>query len=73
MAVRKLRRLPDHDESIDLGPDDARLPGTWSLAARLCPPSFPPGVYKHASVESQNRLTEEWERATVARQSARVR
>lgn len=76
MPVRKFRSFPPDDE-VWLSPDDPRLwptiKGVWELAHRLCPPRFPPGVYKHRSVEEMNRQTEEWERDTVARQSQRVR
>jgi len=35
--------------------------GTWS-AGRA--PHYPPGVYKHRSLEDMNRLDEEWAKAT---------
>jgi hypothetical protein len=75
MPIRKLRALPDDDDSLWLAPDDPRLWPTiaevWSLAARLCPPRFPPGVHKHRSIEDANRETLEWERDAIRRQSAR--
>lgn len=74
MPIRKFRTLPD-EESVWLAPDDPRLWPTikavWALAARLCPPQFPPGVYKHRTIEAMNRQTEEWERETIARQAKR--
>ena len=77
MPVRKLRAVPDDDESVWLQPDDPRLLPTiqavWQLSTRLCPPHFPPGVYKHRFIEAANRLSEEWERATIARQAEQVR
>jgi hypothetical protein len=33
-------------------------------------PAFPPGVYKHASIEDTNRLTERWEREAIQRAAA---
>ena len=76
MPVRKFRSLPDYDESVWFAPDDPRLLPTikavWARSARLCPPRFPPGVFKHRSIEEMNRQTEEWERATIARQAKSV-
>jgi hypothetical protein len=77
MSVRKFRTLPDDDDRVWLPSDDPKLWPTikavWALAALLCPPHFPPGVYKHRSIEDANRLTEEWERATIARQAKATR
>jgi hypothetical protein len=73
MPIRKLQKLPDVDESVWLSPDDPRLWRTikavWALSARLCPPRFPSGVYKHRTIEDANRQTEAWERDTLARQN----
>ena len=77
MPVRKLRQLPEHDDSVWLPMDDPRLgttiKGVWSLAGRLCPARFPPGVYKHRSIEDANRQVEAWERDTIARQAKQVK
>ena len=37
---------------------------TWELARRTTQPRFPPGVYKHRSIEAAERLRDEWEQAT---------
>ena len=77
MSVRKFRELPAADESVWLPLDDPRLwpiiRAVWALSARLGPPCFPPGVHKHRSIEAANRLTEEWERETIARQAKQLR
>ena len=77
MSICKLRSLPTDDDSVWLPPDDPRLWPTigavWALAARLCPPRFPPGVYKHRSIVEANRQTDEWEHATIARQAKLIR
>lgn len=74
MPVRKLAELPDHDDSLWLDPADPGLIPTivavWERSRRLCPPCFPPGVYKHASIEDANRLTERWEREAIERAAA---
>ena len=71
MAVRKLACLPDYDDTVWLDPADPNLIPTivavWERSRRLCPPSFPPGIYKHASIEEANRMTERWEREAVER------
>ena len=36
---------------------------TWDLARRTTQPRFPPGVYKHRSIEPAEELREEWEQA----------
>ncbi len=41
------------------------------LSARTLQPRFPPGVYKHRSIESMNRLQEEWARANFEAYLAR--
>ena len=75
MPVRKFRAPPEDDESVWLSPHDPRLWPTikavWDLAGRLCPPRFPAGVYKHRSIADANRLTEQWEQETIARQAKR--
>jgi hypothetical protein len=38
-----------------------RIAAVWRLAARLAPQRFPPGVYRHRSIEEANRQAEEWE------------
>jgi hypothetical protein len=74
MPVRKFAKLPDHDDRLWLDPaDPALLPtiaAVWERSRRLCPPYFPPGVYKHASIEDANRLTERWEREAIQRAAA---
>jgi hypothetical protein len=71
--LRRFRQLPEADESLAFSPDDPRLWPTikavWALSARLCPPRFPPGVYKHRTIEDANRQTEAWEKDTSDRQN----
>jgi hypothetical protein len=71
MPIRKLRGLPEYDDGLWLDPADPRLLPTivavWERSRRLSPPSFPPGVYKHASIEDANRMTERWEREAIER------
>ncbi len=77
MPVRKFRSLPEYDDSLWIDPNDPRLIPTigevWERSRRLCPPAFPPGVYKHRSIEEANRTTERWERETLERAQIRGR
>jgi hypothetical protein len=76
MPIRKLRSLPEHDDSLWIDPADPKLIPTivavWERSRRLCPPHFPAGIYKHPSIEQANRLTESWERDAVERASLRA-
>jgi hypothetical protein len=44
---------------------------TWELAERTTPLRFPPGVYKHRSIEAAEKLREAWEHANFAAFHAR--
>lgn len=76
MPIRRLTHLPDYDDSGWLEPGDPNLIpsiiAVWELSRRLCPPHFPPGVYKHASIESANRMTERWEGEAMERARRRA-
>lgn len=76
MPVRRLRSPEEAEDATVLDPGDpefaARLRAIWRLSRRLCPVRFPPGVYKHRSVEAMNRQTEAWEAEAVRRQAART-
>jgi hypothetical protein len=43
------------------------IAGCWELAARAFPRRFPPGVYKHRSVEDAKALRQAWEDADFRR------
>ena len=74
MPVRKLSTLPADDDSLWLDRADPQLIQTivavWERSRRLCRPHFPPGVYKHASIEAANRTTERWEHEAIERARA---
>lgn len=69
MPVRRFRSVEDMEPSVWMDRDDPRLWPTiasvWALSVRLRPAHFPPGVYKHRSIEAMNRQTEAWEAANV--------
>ncbi len=66
MPVRKFRDISEMEGNTWHEPGDPRLfaaiRAVWSLAARMTRPHFPPGVYKHRSIEEADRLRQEWER-----------
>jgi len=70
MPVRRLRSLSEAEENVWMDPADPSLwkgiSAVWGLARRLSPPHFPPGVYKHRSIEALNRQTDAWEADHVA-------
>jgi len=67
MPVRKLTEPEQAEELCWLEPGDPRLArriaAVWQLSRRLAPRRFPPGVYRHRSVEEANRLADEWDAA----------
>ncbi len=65
MPVRKFRSLQEMEDSLWREPGEPELlkaiRSVWSFAARTCPRRFPPGVYKHRSLEEAQRQREIWE------------
>lgn len=66
MPVRRFRSVADMEDTVWLERDDPQLWATiravWALADRLHPVRFPPGVYRHRTIEDLNAQTEAWER-----------
>lgn len=71
MPVKRFRSLAEAEASVWIDADDPRLGPTiaavWTLADRMCPQHFPPGVYKHRSIEDAYRQRERWEAENVRR------
>lgn len=71
MPVRKFRDVAEMEAEIWYEPGDPRLAlairSAWAFARRTLRPTFPPGVYKHRTIESANRLAEEWDRENFER------
>lgn len=65
MPVRRFRSVEEMESSVWLAVDDPALARTiaqvWATASRMAPRRFPPGVYKHGSIEDMNRAESEWE------------
>lgn len=77
MSVRRFRSIEEMKRPLWREPGDPRLfeaiRRVWSFGQRTGVRRFPPGVYKHASIEGLNRLTEEWARANFEMLHARGR
>jgi hypothetical protein len=74
MPIKKFRDVSEMTDTwLEPGsPELARAThNVWDLAKRVCPLQFPPGVYKHRSIEEAQALRAEWERANVAAQQRR--
>ena len=76
MPLRKFRDVSEMDGNTWRRPGDPELframRATWDLARRTLAPTFPPGLYRHRSLESAQRLRAEWERANLAAYRRRV-
>jgi hypothetical protein len=44
----------------------------WALGHRTIQPHFPPGLYKHRTLEDMNALQRQWERANFEAYQARL-
>ena len=77
MPVRKFRSVEEMEGNTWREPGDPELfraiRSTWDFAQRTLRPRFPPGVYKHRSIEDAEKLREEWERANFEAYQARIR
>src|SRR5215207_4838721 len=67
MPVRKFRSLQAMKDSLWREPGDPQLmrviAAVWDFAARTCPSRFPPGVYRHRTIEDAQRQRDLWEEA----------
>ena len=64
MPVRRFRSVEEMNQPHWREPGDPELydaiASLWAFGARTVGHRFPPGVYKHRSIESLNARTEEW-------------
>ena len=76
MPVKKFRSVEEMER------DDRRYkPGSpelirhmvaiWDISRRLAPTEYPPGVFKHRSIEAMNEQTNVWRRQSVRRRQSR--
>ena len=71
MPIRKFRSVEEMNQPRWREPGDPELLDAirylWELAQMGAAPRFPPGVYKHSSIEEAQLLRQEWQDANVAR------
>lgn len=67
MPVRKFRDVSEMEDTLWRKPGDPELfraiAAVWDFAARTVPRRFPPGVYRHRSIEDAEALRDKWEEA----------
>ena len=77
MPVRKYRSVEEMDGNTWREPGDPALfraiKATWEFAERTLQPRFPPGVYKHRSIEEADKVREAWGKANFKAYRARLR
>ena len=65
MSVRRFRSVEGMERSAWYPPGDPRLwkaiASVWEFGERVTAPRFPPGVYKHRTIEDLNRQREAWD------------
>ncbi len=70
MPVRKFRAVEGMEGNTWYDRNDPRLfraiQSTWEFAQRVTQPRFPPGVYKHRTVEEAEELRGVWEQINFA-------
>jgi hypothetical protein len=76
MPVRKFRSVEQMDGPHWYEPGDPALFRTlrrlWALHARTVQPHFPPGIYRHRSIEEMNALQEQWDAANFVAHRERM-
>jgi len=63
MPVRKFRDVSEMEDAVwrERGPDlFGAIRRVWDFAARTVELRFPPGVYRHRSIEEANAQSERW-------------
>lgn len=74
MPVHKYRDVSEMKD-VWYQPGDPRffaaLREIWRFSYEVCRPHFPPGVYKHRSIEELNAQTERWQEANFRAFQAR--
>jgi hypothetical protein len=65
MPVRKFRSVEDMERDKWRAPGDPALyraiAAVWAFGRRTRPRRFPPGVYRHRSMDALNAQTEQWQ------------
>jgi len=76
MPVRRFRSVGEMEGPHWYEPGDPvlfrALRRVWALHARTAQPHFPPGIYRHRSLEAMNRLQEQWDEANFLQHRRRL-
>lgn len=76
MPVKRFRDVAEMEGNTWREPGDPQLfqaiRTTWDFARRTLRRCFPPGVYKHPSIEAADRQRERWEQANFEAYQARL-
>jgi len=76
MPVRRFRSVEEMEGPHWYEPGDPALfralRRVWALHARTVQPRFPPGVYRHRSLEAMNALQETWDEANFLAHQRRL-
>jgi len=76
MPIKKFRDISEMSDTwLESGSPElaTAIRNVWGLAKHLCPLHFPPGVFKHRSIEDAEALRERWEHANFIAQQERTR
>jgi hypothetical protein len=75
MPVRKFRDVSQIEEET-YQPGTQRLfeviRHVWGLSDLICPLRFPPGVFKHRTIEDAEALRDQWEDANFRRRREQI-
>lgn len=59
MPIKKIRHLQEKEDSLWYEPGAPEIwraiEAVWKFAEQTCPQRFPPGVYKHRTIEDAQR------------------
>ena len=77
MPIKKFRSVEEMEGNTWHEPGSPELfraiEEVWNFAEQTLKPYFPPGVYKHRSIEEAEALREEWEKANFEAYQERQR
>lgn len=76
MGVKKFRSIEEMDGEVWREPGPAlwkAIEAVWDFAERTVGARFPPGVYKHRTIEEAKKLREQWGEANFRRYQERIR
>ena len=69
MPVRRFRSVEEMEQPVWRTPGDPALyraiAALWDFGMRTVPRQFPPGVYRHRSIEALNETTDAWQRENL--------